>query len=179
MEEQMLIVMDKSVHEEYLFQPLQTNIKQFEIAATFISAYNGMLNVTNLNKKFYFKKALIHEDFIQITNLSQFSTGSRRRYEIESLNNELRRVIIHEGHYTAVDYPCKIKPNFNTLGSIIEIHPQGPILAFVFDNSMSNLVGFNETLLYEKYNSSDYPVDILSFDNIFIQCDVAKGMIFL
>ena len=29
-EEHMLIVMDKSTHEEHLFQPLQTNNKQFK-----------------------------------------------------------------------------------------------------------------------------------------------------
>ena len=31
-EEHMLIVMNKSTHEEHLCQPIQTNIKQFEIA---------------------------------------------------------------------------------------------------------------------------------------------------
>ena len=34
-EEHMLIVMDTSTHEEHLFQPLQTNNKQFKIAVTF------------------------------------------------------------------------------------------------------------------------------------------------
>ena len=27
-------------------------------------------------------------------------------------------------------------------------------------------------------NLSDYPIDILSFDNIFLECDIAQGMIF-
>ena len=48
----MLIVMDKSTHEEHLFQPLPTNNKQFKIAVTFLSAYNGIFNFTNLNNKF-------------------------------------------------------------------------------------------------------------------------------
>ena len=48
-EEHMLIVMDKSSHEEYLFQPLQTNNKQFIIAVTFLTGYNGIFNVTNSN----------------------------------------------------------------------------------------------------------------------------------
>ena len=34
-EDHMLIVMDKSIHEEHLYQPLQTNTKQFEISVTF------------------------------------------------------------------------------------------------------------------------------------------------
>ena len=35
-EEHMIVVMDKSTHEEHLFQPLQTNNKQFKIAVTFL-----------------------------------------------------------------------------------------------------------------------------------------------
>ena len=66
-EEHMLIFMDKSTHEEHLIQPLQTNKKQFKIAITFLTGYYGIFNVTNRNIKFYFKKALIDEDFIQIT----------------------------------------------------------------------------------------------------------------
>ena len=51
-EEHMLIIMDKSTHEEHLFQPLQTSHKQFKIAVTFLSAYNGIFNVKNSNKNF-------------------------------------------------------------------------------------------------------------------------------
>ena len=51
-EEHMLIVMDISAREDYLFQPLQTNNKQFKIAITFLTGYNGIFNVTNSNKKF-------------------------------------------------------------------------------------------------------------------------------
>ena len=46
-EEHILIVMDKSTHEEHLSQPLQTNKKQFKIAITFLTGYNGIFNVTN------------------------------------------------------------------------------------------------------------------------------------
>ena len=46
-EEHMLIVMDKSTQEEHLSQPLQTNNKQFKIAVTFLTGYNGIFNVAN------------------------------------------------------------------------------------------------------------------------------------
>ena len=39
-------------------------------------------------------------------------------------------------------------------------------------------MGFKPKVLVEKYNLSDYPLDILSFDNIFLECDIAQGMIF-
>ena len=45
-EEHMLVVMDKSTHGEYLSQPLQTINKQFIIAVTFLTDYNGIFNVT-------------------------------------------------------------------------------------------------------------------------------------
>ena len=170
-EEHMLIVMDKSTHEEHLSQPLQTNNKQFQIAVTFLTGYNGIFNVTNSNNKFYFKKTISGEDgFIQIT----IPPGA---YEIESLNDEIKRITIDEGHYREANYPFKIKPNFSTLGSIIEISPQGPIISFMFDDSIKNLLGFHAITLYEEYNLSTNPVDILSFDNIFLECDFAQGMI--
>ena len=170
-EEHMLIVMDKSTHEEHLHQPLQTNIKQFKIAVTFLTGYNGIFNVTNANNKFYFTKSITDDDHIQIT----IPPGA---YEIESLNNEFKRTIIDQEYYTEKNYPFSIKPNFSTIGSIIEISTQGPIITFVPDDSIGDLLGFNKTTIFEEYNLSPNPVDILSFDNIFIETDIAKGLIF-
>ena len=170
-EEHILIIMNQSNHEAHLSQPLQTNNKQFKLAITFLSGYNGIFNVTNRNNKFYFKKNLIDEDFNQI----RIPEGA---YEIESLNDEIKRIIIDKEYYNETNYPFTIKPNFSTLGSIVETKPQEPIIGFVFDDSIGSLQGFNETILYEEYNLSPNPVDILSFDNIFLETDIAQGMIF-
>ena len=171
-EEHMLIVMDKSAHEEHLSQPLQTNNKQFKIAVTFLTGYNGIFNVTNKNNKLYFIKSITDKDgFIQIT----IPPGA---YEIEALNNEIKRNIIDEEYYTEANYPFKIKPNFSTLGSTIEISGQGPAITFVPDDIIGDLLGFNKTTIYEEYNLSPNPVDIKSFTNIFTETDNAKGMIF-
>ena len=169
-EEHILIVMNKSIHEEHLYQSLQTNNKQFKIAVTFLTGYNGIFNITNKNYKFYFKKSLMDEDFIQI----RIPEGA---YEIQTINNEIKRIIIDKEYYTEDEYPFTIKPNFTTQGSIIEII-QPAIIGFVFDDSIGKLLGFGETILWKEYNLSDNPVDILSFDNIFIECDIARGMIF-
>ena len=168
----MLIVMDKSTHEEHLSQPLQTKNKQFKIAITFLTAYSGIFKVTNEKNKFYFKKTITNKNgFIKKT----IPPGA---YQIESLNNEIKRIIIDGEHYTEANYPITIKPNFLTLGSIIEISPQGPIVSFMFDDSIKDLLGFNARTLYEERTPSDNPVDILSFDIIFIETDIAKRMIF-
>ena len=171
-EEHMLIVLDRSTHEEHLSQQLQTNNKQFKVAVTFLTGYNGIFNVTHENNKYYFKKTISDDDgFIKIA----IPPGA---YEIESLNKEIKRIIIDEEHYTEANYPFRIKPNFSTLGSIIEISPQGPIISFMFDDGIKKLLGFNARTLYEEYTPSDNPVDILSFDNIFLECNIAQGIIF-
>ena len=57
-----MIVTDKSTHEEHLSQPLQTNIKQFKLAVTFLRGYNGEFDVTSKNIKLYFLKSNTDED---------------------------------------------------------------------------------------------------------------------
>ena len=170
-EKHMLIIMDKSTHEEHLSQPLQTNNKQFKIVVTFLTGYNGIFNITDKNNKFYFKKAIKDEDFIPIT----ISPGA---YEIESLNNEIKRIIIEKSYHTETIYPFRITPNFSTLGSIVEIITPGPQISFVFDDSIGTLLGFSEILVWGKYNLSDNAVEIIPFDNIFIECNIARGMIY-
>ena len=171
-EEHILIVMDKSTHEEHLFQPLQTNNKQLKIAVTFLSAYNGIFNVTNSNNKFYFTKSITDDNHFMQINIPPGA------YEIESLNDELKRIIIEDNHYTETNYPFKIKANFSTLGSIIEINDPEAAISFKHDDSIGSLLGYNKRIIYEEYNLYDNPVDILSFDNIFIETDIAQGMIF-
>ena len=99
-------------------------------------------------------------------------------YELENLNKEIKRIIIEEGHYTEVDYPFSIRANFSTLRSIVERSTQGPVITFVPDDSMEDLLEFNKTTIYEEYNISPNSVDILSFDNKFLEDNIAQGMIF-
>ena len=107
-EKHMLIVVDKSTHEEHLFEPLQTINKQFKIAVTFLTGYNGIFNVTTKNNRFFFKKSIIEENFIQI----RIPNGA---YEKESLNKEIKRILTEKEYYTDANYPITIKPNFSTL----------------------------------------------------------------
>ena len=137
----MLIVMDKSTHEERLSQPLQIRNEQLKIAVSFLTSYNGIFNVKISNYRFYFMKSNTHEDvFLQIT----IPPGA---YEIESLNNEIKRTVFDEEQYNEPDYPFSIKPNFSTLGSILGISPQGPIISFMFDESIRDLLGSDASTL--------------------------------
>ena len=130
--EHLLIIMDNSIHEEQLSQPLQTNNKQFKIAITFLSAYNGIFNVTDSNNKFYFTKSITDDNhYIMIT----IPPGS---YEIEALNDEIKRVIINDEHFTEENYLFIIKPTFSTLGSIIEISNEESAISFKASDSIGS-----------------------------------------
>ena len=171
-EEHMLIVMGKSKNEEHLSQPFQTNNKRFKIAVTFLTGFIGIFKVTNSDSRFYFKKSITDgDDFIQIT----IPPGA---CEIEHLDDEIKSYVIDKGHFTEANYPFTIKPNFKTLESIFENVPQGPIISFTFDDTIRNFLGFRETILNQKYNLSHSRVDILSFNNTFLEGDIAQKMIF-
>ena len=171
-EKHLLVVMDKSTHEEHLSQQLQTNNKQFKKAVAFLTCYSGIFNITNENNKICFAKSFSDEDgFLQIAT-------SKGAYELEILSNEIKRIIIEEDHYTEANYPFTIKPNFSTLAPIIETSAQRPVIIFVPDDSIGDFLGFNKATIYEEYNLSPNPVDILSFENIFLECDIAQALIF-
>ena len=124
--------------------------------------------MTNSNNKFYSKKSLIREDILQIT----FPSGA---YKLDSLNDEIKRINLDKSPYTEAENPFTIKPNFNTLGSVIEKKPQGAIIGFVFDDSIRNLLGLSENMLFKEYILSNNLVDILSFDKFFFERDIARG----
>ena len=71
-----------------------------------------------------------------------------------------------------------ITPKFSTLGSIKQISRQDPLNSFPPNDSLRDLLGFDIVTLNEENNLSPNPVVILSFDNNFLECDIALGMIF-
>ena len=96
----------------------------------------------------------------------------------ESLNNEIKKINIEENYFTEVNYPFLTKPNFSTLGTIIEISKTEPIISFLPDDSIRKLLGFIASTIYEEYIFSPNPIDTLSFDNIFLETDIDQNMIF-
>ena len=84
-EELMLIVTDKTTHEEHLSQITQTNNKHVLTAVTFLTGYNGIFIVKKSNNELYFMKSITDEViFFQIT----IPSGA---HKIESLNINLKR----------------------------------------------------------------------------------------
>ena len=113
-----------------------------------------------------------------LTGETYWNTIPSGAYEIESLNEDFERIIFDEGHFSEADYPFQIEPSFSTLGSIVEISYQGTSIGFLHNDSIRDSLGFKPKVLQEEDSLSDYYVDILSFDNIFLECDIVRGMIF-
>ena len=51
-------------------------------------------------------------------------------------------------------------------------------IVFTHDDSLRDLCDFKPKAKYEESNLSDYPVDILSFDKVSSEFDIAQGSIF-
>ena len=104
-EEELLIVLDKSIYEDHLSQPLQTNKKQLKTPVRCLFGHNGIFIVTNKNNNFYFTVSISDDEFNLITILNGIC-------EIESLNNQIKRNIIEEGYCTEANYPILFQTNF-------------------------------------------------------------------
>ena len=142
-----------------------------KVAVTFLNGYNGIFNVVNKNNKFIIISVFEGAEYKVISKTA-------RAYELENLNEEIKRIFMEEGYITEEDYPFAIKPNFSTMKSNIEIEPgRGWQISFVQDDTLRDRLGFEPKMKHDDYNLSDYPVDILHFDKIFLETDVAQGLI--
>ena len=82
--------MNKSTHEETLSQTLQTDNKQFERSVSFLTGYNGIINVKNKNNYFHAAKTFTDKGgYIQ-------KAIQPCAYELESLDVEIRRIVSEE-----------------------------------------------------------------------------------
>ena len=69
---------------------------------------------------------------------------------------------------------------YQTLGSFIEISSNitGRQIAFTLHDSIRDLLGYKPVMIHEEFNLTHYPVRILPLNKIFIETDIAHGMIF-
>ena len=69
-----------------------------------------------------------------------------------------------------------MQANSSTSGSIIEITPgRGWRISFVQEANLRDVSGFKPRVIHEEYKVSQNPVDILSFDNSFLETEIANG----
>ena len=157
-------MLGKSTREQNLDETLQTNNKQFKIAIKFLTGYHGFFNITDKNNRFFYitPEKMIVEIVIP-----------KGAYEMEAVYSEIKRLMILNGDSEGETFPVKIKPNFTTQASTIEI-VDGWKVDFTFAGTITTILGFESRKFCKNYNLS---VDIISFDKIFVECDIAQGMI--
>ena len=151
----MLNATDKSTHEENLSEPLQTRRKQLENAASFLTSYSDIFIVANKTNKTIFISVFEGPE----NKIIRITPGI---YDLESLNEEIRRFIINEGFIRRGNLPFPIKQSFSTLGSFLEIaSSRGCQISFVRKDILRDLLGFKSTVELEEFNLSPNPNDIL------------------
>ena len=151
-------------------------IENSKVVVTFLKGYNGIFNITSKNNKFYFLTPtnMLKEIILPPNNYAV--VHEKKDDDITSFHTKIKELIIEEGDATESTYPFVIKPNFDNLGSIIEIS-DGWEIDFTQNETIREVLGFKSKRISNEINNSDYPVDIISFDNIFIETDIALGML--
>ena len=128
-----------------------------------------MFKVTTKNNKF------ILVSIYEIAEFNVFIIFSKA-YEVESSNRELKGNILDEGYIIEKEYPFSITPKFSTLGSIVKITPRRRWKnKFVQDDTSRELLGFQTLVIHEEVNLSHNPVEMMSFDEIFLETEFAQG----
>ena len=102
------------------------------------------MKVKSKNNKFFFTLPFDDAKFTE-------NTMPPGTYDLESFSHKIKRNFNEEIYFTEETYPLVIKPNFSTLGSIIEFTPGRWIqISFVHENSIRDFLGFHSVAIYEK-----------------------------
>jgi len=70
------------------------------------------------------------------------------------------------------DTGITISANTITLGSVVDIKPAAIRVDFTVANLLASLLGFKAVVLTAGYNVSPNPVDIITINQILVNCDI-------
>ena len=98
---------------------------------------------------------------------------------MESLNRKIKRHITIEELIKEEVYPFSIKPIFSIIGSIITIAPGIRWqISFVQEYTLRKFLGFKPFVMHKEFKLSQNLVDVLSFNNMAFETDIAQATIF-
>ena len=140
--------------------------KQYEAALLSIDTYNSIPNIIEgKNNAFkYYNGEAWKTIFL--------STGS---YELESINNEIKRQLIANGD---IEMGIDITANISTLKSIVNINNPNCKVDFGVPNSIGSVLGFEtltDPVIGHGYNVSPNIVDIIQVNSILVNIDIIMG----
>ncbi len=137
----------------------------FEIALVNLETWYSFANVTPINNLFRYSA-----DGGNTWKLISIETGS---YEIESLNDEIQRLMKINGDWNSENnaYYITLSANTSTLKSIIDITNADYTIDFTIANTIRSILGFDSIIIAEGHNVSENIVNIIDFNSIFVNCD--------
>jgi len=141
----------------------------FEIALVNLETWYSFTNVTSSNNLFKYSV-----DGGRNWKLITIETGS---YELEAINDEIQRLMKANGDWDSDSnaYYITVSPNTSTLKSIIDVTNAYYKIDFTIPNSLRTILGFDAKILSQGHNISDYIVNIIDFNSIFVNCDCITG----
>jgi len=141
-----------------IYPPIQLD-DDWQVGLMNFSVYNNIQNITAKNN--IFKYSI--DSGVSWTTIT-LTPGS---YEIDSINSEINRLMTING-----DTGITISANTITLGSVVDIKPAATRVDFTVAYSLAPLLGFNSVILTAGYNVSPNPVDIITINQILVNCDM-------
>jgi len=144
-----------------IYPPIQLD-DDWQVGLMNFSVYNNIQNITAKNN--IFKYSI---DSGATWTTITLTPGS---YEIDTINSEINRLMTING-----DTGITISANTITLGSVVDIKPAGKRVDFTVANSLAPLLGFNYVILTAGNNVSPNPADIITINQILVNCDIISN----
>jgi len=152
-----LVTSNTSDFTTSIYPPIQLD-DDWQVGLMNFSVYNNIQNITATNNIFKYSV----ENGATWTTIT-LTPGS---YEIDTNNSDIDRLMTLIG-----DTGITVSANTITLGSVVDIKPAATRVDFTVANSLASLLGFNSVMLTAGYNVSPNPVDIITINQILVNCD--------
>ena len=148
--------------------PIEFPDYNYEIGLVNFESWYSFANVTPTN--YLFKYSV---DDGNTWKLITIETGA---YQIESINDEIQRLMKENGDWDQASnaFYVNISANTSTLKSIIDITNDEYKIDFTISNSLRSILGFDSVILSKGHNIPDNIVNIIDFNSIFVNCDCIR-----
>lgn len=154
---------------------LQHN-RRYEAGLHYFTTSNYQTNILENNNKFYYVISGEVPTTKQITWSNHVITVEKGAYEIEALNNEIKRQLVERKHLTDLkDAAFNITLNLSIFKVAIQLDPKKIRIDFTKNNTFKDLLGFRSKELNKVYNLADDTAQITTASSILLKCSIIQG----
>jgi hypothetical protein len=146
----------------------------YEAGLHYFTTSNYQTNIRENNNKFYYTIPVTSQG--KTSWQTQTITLEKGAYEIESLNNEIKRQMVERKHLTDMkDSSFNITINLSIFKVAILQDPNKMRVDFNKPNTFRDLLGFRPRELTQVYNLADATAQITTASSILIKCSITQG----